>query len=59
MTVTIFTADGAQTPVEGDYAQEVLLMLDLPMKSPWLKVKANFGWEWIDRDKIVRLKVFE
>ena len=59
MTLTIFTTDGAQTQVEGDYAQEVMLMLDLPMKSPWLKIKATHGWHWIDRDKIVRLKVFE
>ena len=59
MTLTIFTTDGSQTPVEGDYAQEVLLMLELPMKSPWLKVKTSFGWEWLDRDKIVRVRVFE
>jgi hypothetical protein len=59
MTVTIFTADGAQTPVEGDYAQEVLLMMDLPMKSPWLKIKATHGWHWIDRANIIRVKIFD
>ena len=59
MTVTIFTADGAQFPVEGDRAQDVLLILDLPKMSPWIKVRTNYGWEWIDRAQIVRVKVFE
>lgn len=59
MTITIFTTDGAQTQVESEHAQDVLIRLELPIKSPWLKVKANHGWHWIDRDKIVRVKVFE
>ena len=58
MTVTIYTT-GDPFTIEGDYAQEVLIMLELPMKSPWLKIKTNYGMEWIDRAKIIRVKVLD
>lgn len=58
MTVTIFVGTGEQITVEGDSAQEVLLMLELPMSSRWLKIKTSYGMEWLDRAKIVRLKIF-
>ena len=58
MTLTIYTVDNDSIGIE-ECAQEVLLMLDLPMKSPWLKVKTKYGWFWIDRSSIVKVKVFE
>ena len=58
MTLTIYTVDNDSIGIE-DYAQDVLLMLELPIKSPWLKVKAKYGWLWIDRSSIVKVKVFE
>ena len=58
MTITIYTVDNDSIGIE-ECAQEVLLMLDLPMKSPWLKVKTKYGWLWIDRGSIVKVKVFE
>ena len=58
MTVTIYTLDKDPIGIDAD-AQEVLLRLDLPVKSPWVKVKTNYGWLWIDRSSIVKVKVFE
>ena len=58
MTITIYTVDNDSIGIE-DHAQDVLLMLELPIKSPWIKVKTKYGWLWIDRSSIVKVKVFE
>ena len=58
MTITIYTVDKDPIGIDED-AQEVLTMLDLPMNSHWIKVKTNYGWLWIDRSSIVKIKVFE
>lgn len=58
MTVTIYTT-GDPFTIEGEYALEALLMLELPMKSPWLKVKTKYGMQWIDREHITSIAVSE
>ena len=57
MTLTIRTTDGNSVQVTGKEAPEVLIQFDLPMQSPWVKVRIGIGWHWINRNQVTGIIV--